>query len=81
LPCFPTEPWEKRYDVGSVVGGLTLRQPIGRRFAVNIGGNVSTGRANTEGFFRDLLPEYDHLEAPKRYAVRTTQLHLGLSVF
>jgi hypothetical protein len=64
--------------VPSASGGLTLRQAITPRLGLELRSACTIGRANTEGFYQDLAPEYDAIEAPKHQTVRTGEASLGI---
>lgn len=74
-------PWVSHYNITSAVGGLVIKQSIGRHVAMELEGKGSTGNANTSSFFVDLLPQFDQFEAPKSHRVNTTQLSVGVSLF
>jgi hypothetical protein len=78
--CQPADPWEAKYDLPSVTGSLAVRQRWRTRFAVEIRTAGALGRANTEGFWKDLVPEHDEYEAPRSQWVRTAEAALGISV-
>jgi hypothetical protein len=79
--CSGPDPWDDRYNVASLIGGVVIRKPLVSHVALQLGVKASIGKANTEGFYQDLSPEFDQYEAPKSKYVRTTQLSLGLSLF
>jgi hypothetical protein len=86
--CFPSgycpflpSPWRSHYNIPTIVGGLLLRQRVTSHIALELGGKQSVGRADTENFFVDLLPQFDQFEAPKTQIVRTTQLSFAISIF
>lgn len=62
--CLADPRLEKGYTVPSVIGGLGLRQRVGRRVEVHARAAYSYGRARTERMFVDLVPELDAFEAP-----------------
>lgn len=72
--------WEKSYNVPGATGHLLLRRRITPRLGIEGRAAYTVGRANTESFYTDLLPELDRYEATKRTNVRTTQLSAGVSV-
>lgn len=78
--CPPSDPWETRYTVPSVSGGLTLRQALTPRFGVELRSAYTIGRIETTGMRDDLVPELDAYEAPKHQTVRTGDVSLGLWV-
>lgn len=78
LPSAP--PYEESYSIPSAVGHLALRHRVTERIGIEGRGTYSVGRANTESFYRDLVPEFDDLEAPKRVTVHVAQLSLGVSI-
>lgn len=80
VPCGDEDPWESSYTVTSAVGGLTLRQAITRQVGLELRSAYTIGRANTEGFYQDLAPEYDAIEAPRHQTVRTGEASLGIWV-
>ena len=73
-------PWKGTYNVPSAVGAVALRRRLVGRFGFEGRAGYSVGRANTESFYFDLIPELDRYEAPKRSTVQTLQLSTGLSV-
>jgi hypothetical protein len=79
--CIPSQRWERTYSAPSVQGGLSLGYSILPRVAVQLHGQYAVGRASTEeGFYQDLLPQYDWMEAPKTQTIRTFQLSGGLRI-
>jgi hypothetical protein len=78
--CVDGDPWESHYSVPSLSGGVLLRQALTRNVGIELRGAGSVGRANTEGFYEDLVPSLDAFEAPRRQTVRTGEVSLGLSV-
>jgi hypothetical protein len=78
LPAEP--PYEESYSIPSAVGHLAVRRRLTGRIGIEGRGSYSVGRANTESFYQDLIPEFDDFEAPKRVTVHVGQLSLGLSV-
>lgn len=79
--CSGSDPWDDHYNVASLIGGVAIRKPLDSHLAIELGVKASVGKANTEGFHRDLVAELDQYEAPKSQLVRTTQISLGLSLF
>lgn len=78
-PCIPSARWERTYSAPSVQAGLSLGYAILPRVTVQLHGAYSVGRMSTEeGFYEDLIPEADWMEAPKSQVVRTSQLSVGL---
>lgn len=72
--------WEEKYDIPSLSGTLVLRQRVLGRIGFEGRASYSAGRADTEKFVVDLIPEYDEYEGPRRTTVRVARLSAGLSV-
>jgi hypothetical protein len=67
--------------VPSVGGGLSVGYAIAPNVAVELRGQYSVGRTSTkEGFYVDLLPQYDWAEAPKSQTIRSSQVSVGLRI-
>lgn len=80
-PCVASERWERTYSVPSVGAGLALGYTVLPRVDVQLRGRYSVGRTSTrEGFFVDLIPQYDFAEAPTSQTVRSTHLSVGLRI-
>jgi hypothetical protein len=80
VPSCRARRWERRYNVPGVVSGLTVGQHLTRHVGIQVGATYALGRANTENFWAPLRPEFQYLEAPKSYTVRTTQLSAGVAL-
>jgi hypothetical protein len=61
--------------------GISLGYPVARWAEMRLRGQYSVGRASTkDGFYDDLLPVFDWMEAPTSQTVRSSYLSLGLRV-
>lgn len=72
--------WETRYDLPGAAATLVLRQRILGRIALEGRTDYSVGRADTEGFHVDLVPEAERYEAPKRVTVHMGVVSVGAAV-
>ena len=80
-PClFSAEDWQRTYTVpfGGVAVGTS--HPISARLAGDARVSYTLGRANTEAFWVDLLPQYDAYEADRHHWLRTVSATLGLTI-
>jgi hypothetical protein len=71
--------WDRVYHVPSLSGAAGLRVPLRQRIGAEVRAGYLVGRANTESFHVDLIPELDRYEAPRQTRVGLVQLTAGLS--
>jgi len=80
-PCYSSpERWQDNYSVPFGGVGLGASQRVSPRLSVDARGTYSVGRANTQAFWQDLLPQYDAYEADRHHWLHTVSLSLGLAV-
>lgn len=80
-PCFfSPKRWQDDYSVPFGGAGLGASQRVSRRLSADARITYSFGRANTESFWQDLLPQYDAYEADRHHWVHTVSLALGIGI-